>query len=65
MIEQVLERLATAGLRDKKNKCKFQVPSVDYLHYVINAKGLCPYPDKVSAIQEAPTLLNVMQLKSY
>ena len=64
-LERVLERLAKAGLRVKKNKCKFLVPSVDYLGYVIDAQGLRLHPDKVSAIQEAPTPLNVTQLKSY
>lgn len=38
---------------------------MDYLGYVIDAQGLRPHPDKVSAIQEAPTPLNVTQLKSY
>ena len=41
------------------------VPSVDYLSYVIDAHGLCPHPDKVLAIQQAPKPLNVTQLKSY
>ena len=39
-LETVLERLAKAGLRAKKNKCKFMVPSVDYLGYVIDAQGV-------------------------
>ena len=64
-LEKVLERLAKAGLRAKKRKCKFMVPSVDYLGYVIDAQGLRPHPDKVVAIQQAPTPLNVTQLKSY
>ena len=64
-LETVLERLAKAGLRAKKSKCKFMVPSVDYLGYVIDAQGLHPHPDKVVAIQQAPTPLNVTQLKSY
>ena len=60
-LETVLERLAKAGLRAKKSKCKFMVPSVDYLGYVIDAQGLHPHPDKVVAIQQAPTPLNVTQ----
>ena len=64
-LEKVLERLAKAGLRAKKHKCKFMVPSVDYLGYVIDAQGLRPHPDKALAIQQAPTPLNVTQLKSY
>ena len=64
-LETVLERLAKAGLRAKKKKCKFMVPSVEYLGYVIDAQGLHPHPDKVLAIRQAPTPLNVTQLKSY
>ena len=41
------------------------MPSVEYLSYVIDAQGLRPHPDKVSAVQQAPTPLNVTQLKSY
>ena len=53
-LEQVLEQLAKAGLCVKKNKCKFMVPSLDYLGYIIDAHGLRPHPDKVMAIQQAP-----------
>ena len=49
----------------EKGKCKFLIPSVDYLGYVIDAQGLRPHPDKVSAIQQAPKPLNVTRLKSY
>ena len=64
-LEEVLKRLAKAGLRAKKNKCKFMAPSVTYLGHVIGAKGLHPLPDKVQAIQQAPTPKNVTELKSY
>ena len=39
ILERVLKRL---GLRAKKLKCKFMVPSVDYLGCVIDAHGLHP-----------------------
>lgn len=64
-LEQVLERLAKAGLRVKKPKCNFMAPSVAYLGHVIDAKGIHPLPDKVKAIQQAPTPKNVTELKSY
>jgi hypothetical protein len=41
------------------------VPSVTYLGYVIDAQGLHPLPEKVEAIQQAPTPTNVAELKSY
>lgn len=64
-LEEVLKRLMTAGLRVKKNKCKFMVSSVAYLGHVIDAQGLHPLPDKVEAILQAPSPRNVMELKSY
>ena len=41
------------------------VPSVAYLGYVIDTDGLRPLPEKVEAIQQAPTPTNVAELKSY
>ena len=64
-LEEVLKQLAKAGLRVKKKKCKFMVPSVSYLGHVIDANGLRPLPEKVQAIQHAPTPKNVTELKSY
>ena len=62
---EVLKRLARAGLRVKKHKCEFMVPSVTYLGHIIDAQGLHPLPDKVEAIQQAPAPRNVTELKSY
>ena len=57
-LERVLECLSKACLQAKKQKCKFMVPSVEYLGYVIDAQGLRPHPDKVLAIQQAPMPIN-------
>ena len=64
-LEKVLGRLETSGLRVKKKKCQFMVPSVTYLGHQIDASGLHPLPDKVKAIKEAPASNNVTELKSY
>ena len=64
-LEEVLRRLAKAGLRAKKRKCTFMVPSVSYLGYKIDSQGLHPLPDKIQAIDDAPTPRNVTELKSY
>ena len=61
----MLGRLEKAGLRARKEKCQFFVPSVTYLGHKIDAEGLYPLPDKVQAIQEAPTPRNVQELKAY
>ena len=41
------------------------MPSVTYLGHVINSQGLRPLPEKIQAIQQAPTPWNVNELKSY
>ena len=46
-LEEVLTRLEKAGLRARKCKCRFMVPSVDYLGYRIDTEGLHPQLDKV------------------
>ena len=64
-LEEVLKRLHDANLRAKKSKCRFLVPSVSYLGYKLDGEGLHPLPEKVKAIQDAPTPRNVSELKSY
>ncbi len=53
-LEEVLNRLQTAGLRLKREKCIYMAPSVVYLGHRIDAQGLHPLPEKVKAVQEAP-----------
>ena len=65
VLEEVLKRLSKSGFRAKKQKCKFMVTSVDYLGYRIDAAGLHPLPDKVQAVEEAPTPTCLTELKSY
>ena len=43
----------------------FLASSVQYLGYVIDAEGLHPMPEKVKAVQNAPSPTNVSELKSY
>ena len=64
-LEEVLKRLAKAGLRAKKHKCQFMKPQVVFLGHVIDDKGIHPVPSKVKAIQDAPRPKNVAELKSY
>ena len=62
---EVLARLEKAGLRLKRSKCKFMLPSIEYLGHTISASGLQPTKEKVRAIVEAPAPHNVSQLKSF
>ena len=62
ILERVLSRLESAGLRLKRNKCVFLAP---YLGYKIDAEGLHPVAEKVQAVTEAPRPTNVQELKSF
>ena len=64
-LHAVLQTLEEAGLTLKQSKCKFAVPSVEYLGHIIDADGLHPSEAKVKAIREAPTPTNVTELKSF
>ena len=64
-VATVLNRLKSAGIRLKREKCAFMLPEVEYLSHRISAKGLQPLASKVRAIAEAPTPTNVSQLKSF
>ena len=64
-LEAVLARLERAGLRLKRAKCSFMLPSVEYLGFRISAAGLQPTDEKVRAIQNAPAPEDVSQLKSF
>ena len=65
VLDEVLKRIEESGLRLKKSKCVFLVPSIEYIGYVIDEKGLHPTQEKVRAVQDAPRPTNVTELKSY
>ena len=54
-----------AGLQLKKPKCALMQDSVRYLGHKIDAQGVHTTPDKVAAIQKAPTPQNLKQLRSF
>ena len=64
-VEDVLKRLASAGLRRRKNKCVFTERQVTYLGHKVSEEGIQPLDDKVDAITSAPAPKNVPELKSY
>ena len=64
-LEEVLKRLASAGLRLQKSKCVFMEPQVTYLGRKVSKEGIQPLDDKVEAITHTPAAKNVTELKSY
>ena len=64
-LAEVLSRLEKAGLRARKQKCKFMASSVTYLGHLIDQHGLHPLQEKVRAVQNAPEPRNVSELKAF
>ena len=64
-LQKVLQRIELSGLRLKKNKYKFMVPSISYLGYKIDAQGLYPLPEIMEAILKAPSPASLTELKSF
>ncbi len=64
-VKNVLKRLMEAGLKLRKSKCEFMLPSVSYLGYQVDATGVHPLPEKVKAIEEAPEPKNLQELRAY
>lgn len=63
-LTQVLHRLVEAGVRLKREKYTFLLPTVAYLGYVISANGLHTSDEKVKGIVEVPALRNVAKQRS-
>ena len=63
-LKVVLERLQSAGLHLKQDKCKFLVPSISYLGHKIDAEGLHPLSDKIKAITKCLSPKNCYRVKS-
>ena len=64
-LERVLSVLDEAGLVLKKAKCRFLLPEVTYLGFRISKNGVAPLPEKVAAMQDAPSPTTVTELKAY
>ena len=64
-IGQVLQRLEKAGMRLKKEKCAFLLPSVSYLGHIISAEGLHTSDTKVKAVIDAPAPQDVAGLRAF
>lgn len=61
----VLDKLVTAGLTLKEEKCEFGVDAVQYLGYKVSKNGLETLPERLKPIMDAPPPTCVTELKSY
>lgn len=65
MLNEVLTRLETVGMRLKKEKCIFMALEVVYLGHRISKDGLQPTEEKVKAVTETPQATNVSELRAF
>ena len=61
----VLQRLEDQGLRVKKKKCSFFVPSLTYLSHTIDSHGIHTLSDRLEGVMKTPIPTNLSQLRSF
>ena len=61
----VLDRIKEHGLRVKREKCHFKVPSIEYLGFLVDKDGVHKTDDKVRAVLEAKAPSNVKELQAF
>ena len=64
-LRAVLDRLQTAGLVLRHDKCVFGAKEVDFLGHRISSKGVLPLPSKVSAVASFPVPSSVKSLQQF
>ena len=64
-MEQTLERLESAGIKLRREKCEFYMEELQYHGHRTNSTGIHPTEEKVQAINQAPRPENVSQLHSF
>lgn len=64
VLERVLDRLCSNGMKLKRSKCFFMTDEVKYLGYIISAQGIQADPEKIEGIVNIPTPSNVTELRS-
>lgn len=64
-VRAVLLRFRESDLKLKKSKCMIGVPNVEFLGYLIDAKGIHPTPSKVATIKQAATPTCKAELQAF
>lgn len=64
-IVKVFERLQNAGLRLKKDKCKFFQPEIKYLGHIVNKDGISKSKERVEAVINSPIPTSVTEVRAF
>ena len=59
----LLQRCRSKGIKLNQKKLKFRRSQVSFMGHLISAKGLCPDPAKVEAIQKMPNPFNKQDIR--
>ena len=63
-LEAVFKRIQEHGLKVRRDKCSFQVKSVEYLGFKIDEHGIHKTSEKIKAIRDVKVPVNVGELQS-
>ncbi len=64
-LRTLFDRLSKHGLVLNPDKCKFGLPSIDFLGHKVNSKGIVPLPGKVEAIRQFPRPATIKGLQEF
>ena len=64
-LEEIFNRLRTAGLKLKLEKCSFFKKHIQYLGHLISAEGIQPLPEKLESITKMPAPKNPKEVKQF
>ena len=64
-ITQVLERIESAGLKLRPDKCTLLQSEVVFLGHVVSAEGIKPNPSNISKIMEWPAPKSVKEIRQF
>ncbi len=64
-LKAIIQRLQDAGLKLNQSKCQFNKTSLHFLGHTVNAQGIQPDEDHLSAILHAPAPEDATQLRSF
>ena len=64
-LQQILDRLKSAGLKIHPSKCHFLQKKVNFLGHIVSAGGVSPDPSKTSRINEWPIPKSVQEVQQF
>ena len=64
-VQKILIKLYKARIRAKLTKCRFEVPRVKFLEYVVGKEGVSTDPEKTQAVRDWNPPKTVKQLQAF